>query len=77
MEEAGKKLTDSGVEAVKKLDTNGDGKLDMDEMGLSNEGDYIVNNIGQCIGCQIKNCQGAFACHGGYWWKPRPYFWGK
>ena len=39
MENIGRKLTDEDLENVKKLDTNGSGKLDVDEVGLGDSSD--------------------------------------
>merc|ERR1712227_873162 len=68
MEEAGKEVSDEGIKIIKKLDTNGNGKLDLDDVSTGDEGDYHgpLFNINQdfkgCIGCKVENCIGT---HGG------------
>ena len=62
MENIGRKLTDEGLENVKKLDTNGNGKLDVDEVGLedSSDGQDFFFNV--CILCNIVQCNNGLAC---------------
>ena len=78
MEKAGRKLTYEGMEAVKKLDTNKNGKLDEDEVDLGDDADgedYNIN-IGTCTYCSIGQCMGAYACGGGGYYG-RHHWWGK
>ena len=67
MENIGRKLTDEGLENVKKLDTNGNGKLDVDEVGLedSSDGQDFFFNVNGGSGIPIPY---------GYCF---PYGWGK
>ena len=67
MENIGRKLTDEGIENVKKLDTNKDGKLDTDEVDVDDASDYAIT-VGSCHMCRITECSHAFSCTHGYPW---------
>ena len=75
MENIGRKLTNKGMASIKKLDTNKNGKLDVDEVDLGDgsDGDDYNVNIGQCTYCQITQCMGAGSCVNSGFGMPVPY----
>jgi len=65
METIGRRLTEEGMNNVKKLDSNKDGKLDADEVDVKGDfvrEDYTQTNIGNCCMCKIIDCAGEYHC---------------
>ena len=62
MKSIGRELTVKGYKMMKEMDSNGNGKIEEDEVKIGEDSEGDDYNSNTCFKCIIINCNVAFAC---------------
>ena len=62
MKSIGRELTVEGFNKMKEMDTNGNGKIEEDEVKIGEDSEGDDYNSSVCFKCLIWNCVGSFSC---------------